>query len=173
MEKEKNKVYLVDMKRGNESFWKKMRWLGISFIFFPIILFLIGYLLEKGGFNHIVENFEEGLGRVVQYVLFGFGVAIFFFCDGISDFFSKRFFVSVKEKFNEEEIKKNLLGYVSYTVVMMTILDMIGIFGFIGFLICGNLTWLFVFVLLNFSIQFKYLPSPFRLQFLISQSERK
>ena len=173
MEKEKNKVYLTDMKRGNEDYWKKLRWIGISLIITPLILFFIGYILENGNFNPIVENFEKGMARILQYVLFGFGVVIFFFCDGISDFFSKKLFVSVKGKFEEEEIKKNLLGYTSYTFVMMSIINMISIFGFIGFLICGNLTWLFVFVLLNFSIQFKYRPSPSRLQFLLSQSARK
>ncbi len=173
MVKEKNENILMDVKRGNESYWKKIRWLGIFLIISPIIFFLIGYILKNGGFNTIVEDFEEGMARIIQYVLFGFGVAIFFFCDGISDFLAKKFFIPTKEKFNEEEIKKNLLGYVSYTVVIMTILDMIGIFGFFGFLICGNLTWLFVFVLLNFFMQFKYLPSPSRFQNLISQIEIK
>ena len=142
-----------------DTLWRKIKVSGIFSFIFPLFLFILGMVLSKNGFTGTVKNYEEGMARTVQYILFGIGTGIFFFCDGISDFFSRRFL----KKSNKEAFSIYLL----YVLSTLWLLNIISITGFLGFLICGNLSWLTVFVILNISIGIKYLPSHKRMQKLL------
>lgn len=152
----------------NKAYWVRVRAVGFSLLISPVILFVVGYLLHRSGFRPLVQNYEEGIARMVQYVLFGIGVGIFLFCDGVSNFLAQRLFASQGFSGSKEGSKDNLAGYLTYVVVMMSLLNVIGIMGFLGFLICANIAWLTVFVLLDISIEFKYFPSAARFHHLLS-----
>ncbi|MCM8761742.1 MAG: hypothetical protein NC905_07710 [Candidatus Omnitrophica bacterium] len=142
--------------------WKNIKISGTISFMFPLLLMIIGIVLSRNGFTGLVKNYEEGAVRFVQYILFAIGAGIFFFCDGISDFFYKR--VSLKD------IKDKTFLYLIYILFIMGLLDIISITGFIGFLICGNISWLAVFVILNLSIGIKYFPSRKKMQRLIEKA---
>ena len=147
--------------------------MGVFQMCFPVVLFLIGYFMSKSGFHGKVSNYDEGLARIIQYIFFFLGVGIFFVCDGISTFISRRLIPYRGSELNEEsKVEENFKGYSTYVVVMMEMLNLITIFGFLGFLICGNLTWLGVFALLNISMLFKYFPSPSRFSFILTQMRK-
>jgi len=137
-----------------DALWKKIKVSGIISFIFPLLLLISGIVLSRNNFTGMVENYEEGAARFVQYILFSIGAGIFFFCDGISDFFLKRFL----KKGNKETL------YLSYVLSSLWLLNIISITGFLGFLICGNFSWLTVFVILNISMGIKYLPSHKRMQ---------
>lgn len=144
--------------------WIKIKIAGFASLFFPIFLVLIGKILISEGFSHLVPNYEEGKYRVIQEILYFLGLGIFFFCNGVSDFISKR--ILRREKM--DEIKK-LNAYFLYTVFMLEFLNLISICGFIGFLICGNFPWLVVFAIINFLTQFSYFPTQKRFSKFISK----
>jgi len=139
-----------------DTLWRKIKVSGILSFVFPLFLLILGMALSRNGFKGTVENYEEGAVRIVQYILFAIGAGIFFFCDGISDFFLRRFI----KKGNKETFSIYLL----YVLSTLWLLNIISITGFLGFLICGNFSWLTVFVILNISIGIKYLPSHKRMQ---------
>ncbi len=134
---------------------------------FPLIILITSILLAEKGLPALIENYEQGMARIIQYILFAIGVLIFFFCDGISDFFTHRLFASGKQR--EQE---NLSSYFAYVFIIMWMLNMISVTGFMGFLICRNLTWLTVFVILNLSLQMKYFPSEGRFKKLLELIEK-
>ncbi|HPP30311.1 MAG TPA: hypothetical protein PLE69_05250 [bacterium] len=141
--------------------WKKIRIFGILSFIFPLLLLITGIILSNKGFTGMVENYEEGAARFIQYIIFAAGAGIFFFCDGISDSLSRSFFAKPK--------KDRVYSYFLYALSTLWLLNIISITGFIGFLICGNLTWLAVFVILNLSIGIRYLPSHKRMQKLLGE----
>jgi len=166
MEEEKSRLYIVELK-DKKDYWMKLRIIGISLWIFPLILLLTGYFFKKNGFTGVVKSYEEGAFRFIQYIFFFSGIGIVFFCDSISNFFAKIFFSSI-EKGNKNE-GKLARGYSSYTIILMAFFNFIGSCGFIGFSICGNFTWLVIFIVLNFSLLFRYFPSYERFSNLISQ----
>jgi len=150
------------MENFNDRYWDKIRNLGIFSMAFPLIILIASILLLKKGLPELVDNYEQGMARIAQYILFAIGVLIFFFCDGISDFFAQRLFAAGKQR--EQE---NLSSYFAYVFIIMWMLNIISLSGFMGFLICRNLTWLTVFVILNLSLQMKYFPSSRRFEKLL------
>jgi len=150
------------MNNSDEKHWSRIRQLGIFSMVFPFVIFFVSVMLSSRGLTGLVKNYEEGTARIVQYILFALGVVIFFFCDGISDFFAHRLFVSDKER-----EKENLSSYFAYIFIILWLLNMISVTGFAGFLICGNITWLTVFVILTLSLQMRYFPSSKRFEKLV------
>lgn len=142
------------MENSNDKYWNRLKQLGVFSTVFPLMILFMSVLLSSKGLTGLVEDYEQGMARIVQYILFAIGVAIFFFCDGISDFFAHRLFVS--DKHREQE---NLSSYFAYVFIILWLLNMISVMGFIGFLISGNFMWLTVFVILTLSLQMKYFPS--------------
>jgi len=142
------------MEDKNSLSFGRIKKLGILSIAFTLIILVTGIILSKKGLPALVEDYDQGIARIVQYILFGIGIVIFFFCDGISDFFTQRLFV-----WDERRERENFSSYFAYTFIVLWLLNMISVMGFFGFLICGNLTWLTVFVLLNLSLQIRYFPS--------------
>jgi len=142
------------MEDKNSFSFGGIKKLGVLSIAFPLIMLAAGIILSKRGLTALVEDYDQGIARIVQYILFGIGMVIFFFCDGISDFFTQRLFVRDRGRDGE-----NFSSYFAYTFIVLWLLNMISVMGFFGFLISGNLTWLTVFVLLNLSLQIRYFPS--------------
>ena len=158
------------MPKQPGNYWLQIRLVGFALLIEPLILFGLGYVLLQNGFQAAVPNYDEGAARYAQYALFAFGVAIFFFCDGISSFLARKLLSASQSAPRPGEFRpENLVGYMSYTFVMMSLLNLISLTGFIGFLICANLTWLGLFALLDIGIKFKYYPSPRRLAHLTAQ----
>ena len=169
---ENNNTIQIQEKDSEKKYWVNMKTIGIIFLLSPVLLFLIAYILSEKNFAPQVADYEEGLARIIQYILFALGAAVFFFCDAISDFLQKRFFIPREIKsYDSTHAKENLSAYFAYTLVMMGIVDTIGIYGFAGFLICSNLTWLGIFALLNIALQFKYYPSESRFNSMISEQK--
>ena len=137
-------------KKENYNRFKKLRYISVGTIIFPFILSIVAYCMKQEGFKYLVPDYEKGSARILQYILFFIGVAIFFFCDGISDFIANRLFIK-NEKQDKEVEKENISSYFTYTLVMLWLLNLITITGFIGFLICGNITWLFVFLPVSYT----------------------
>ena len=157
IEKEKYREYCFQIKL-----------IGLFQFFFPIILFLIGYFMKRCGFHGKVLDYDKGIARIIQYIFFFLGVGILFFCDNISHFISNKLIPYKNIELDEEaKIEENLKGYSTYVLVMMGTLNLVTVFGFLGFLICGNFTWLTVFAILNILALFKYFPSYSRFSFLL------
>ena len=146
------------MEKKENNRFKILRYISTEAVIFPFILLIIAYYMKRNGFKYLIPDYEKGSARILQYILFFIGVAIFFFCDGISDFIANRLFIK-NEKQDKEIEKENISSYFTYTLVMLWLLNLITITGFIGFLICGNISWLSVFLLLNISMVYKYFPS--------------
>ncbi len=146
------------MEKKENNRFKILRYISTEAVIFPFILLIIAYYMKRNGFKYLISDYEKGSARILQYILFFIGVAIFFFCDGISDFIANRLFIK-NEKQDKKIEKENISSYFTYTLVMLWLLDLITITGFIGFLICGNISWLSVFLLLNISMVYKYFPS--------------
>ena len=151
------------MENNEERYWDKIKRFAVFSGAFPAIVIIGSLLLQRAGFEHMVESYEEGLARTIQYILFALGIIIFFFCEGLSDFFIDKLFLK-DDKNNHSE---NLSSYFAYTFLMLWLLNIISILGFFGFLISGNITWLAIFVILNMSLQLKYFPSENRLNKLL------
>lgn len=152
------------MENTDGKYWEKIKRFAFLSGAFPLLALIAAILLQRSGFEHMVESYDEGMARVIQYVLFFMGVLAFFFCEGISDFLIDKLFVKDDKKMHDE----NLSSYFAYTFLMLWILNMISVSGFFGFLISGNITWLAVFVILNISLQFKYFPSKARFNHLLA-----
>ncbi|HDD65059.1 MAG TPA: hypothetical protein ENF61_02985, partial [Firmicutes bacterium] len=87
-----------------ENVKKKFRNLQIfSFlsILFPLILLLTAKLMQKNGFTSIVEEYEKGVARIIQYILYFLGASIMFGGDTVSDFVAKKIFKERKTKNKE------------------------------------------------------------------------
>ncbi|MCK9266205.1 hypothetical protein M0P98_04900 [bacterium] len=150
------------------KYWSRIKKFGYFSMFPPFLLFFLGIYLEKHNFIGLVEGYDIGMARIAQYILFGIGVLIVFFNDGISEFFASRLFVQN----DDSRLDENKSSYFAYIFIMLFLLNMISILGFIGYIICSNISWLVLFVILNISLQMKYLPSVKRFEKLI-QSIKK
>ena len=124
------------------------------FFMVPLLYVFIGKILLLKNFVHIVSNFEDEKIKVFLAFLYFFGLGIFFFCNGFSDFISKKLFLNKKKDINE-----GIKSYYIYTVIMLSFLNLISLSGFIGFLICGNFAWLTTFAIINFLSLFSYFPT--------------
>jgi len=151
------------LSSGNQTYWDRMKKFAFFSMVLPFVLLLSGIILEKQGFTGLVKNYDEGLARIFQYIIFGMGVLIFFFCEGLGDFFANRLFV----RNDKTRLQENLSSYFAYTFLMLWMLNMISIFGFVGYLMCSNISWLTIFAILNFSLQTRYFPSEARFNKLI------
>ena len=147
---------------GNDRYWNKIKNFGIFSMVIPLLILLISLVLERKGFVGLVENYDVGMARIVQYILFAIGVLIFFFCDSIANFFANKLFVK-----DNSRLQENKTSYFAYTFIVMWLLNMISILGFIGYMMCSNISWLVLFVILNFSIQIRFFPSEKRFKKLI------
>lgn len=132
----------------------KIKLISFASLLFPAFLVIIGRVLILNNFSHLVSNYEEEKFKIIQGILYFLGLGIFFFCNGFSDFISKKI---LKRKLVDELEK--LHGYFLYTVLMLEFLNLISISGFIGFLICGNFAWLATFSIINFFTEFSYFPT--------------
>ncbi len=143
---------------GSEKYWDRLRTFGLFSSAVPLLLLAAGAIMEKNGFRGMIENYDQGMARIVQYIFFGIGVLIFFFCDSISDFFSNKLFV----KNDNTRIQENKSSYFAYVFIVMWLLNVISFFGFIGYLMCSNISWLTLFVILNLALHTRYFPSEAR-----------
>jgi len=132
---------------------RNLKFFVIPLFLFPLIIVLVGKILLLGNFLPIVENYEEEKIKIVQMFLYFLGIGIFFFCNGFSDFISKRLFL------NKKETMEKVNSYYAYTITMFGFLNLISICGFIGFLICRNFAWLVTFSIINFGSIFPYFPT--------------
>ena len=153
MKKEKKINYSEELEKHYKVIQRKLYLIWFFYLIFPICFFLVSYSLKKNSFTNLVENYEEGIFRIIQYILFFIGVGIAFFYDGITNFLWKKNF---QKDISEEKL---LIRYKFYLFYILFILDLIGLSGFIGFLICGNIMWLEIFVILNVFLVFKCFPS--------------
>jgi len=139
--------------RKEEKSLKDLNLYIVPFFLFPLLLILIGKILISKNFVPLVENYEEERMKIIQAFLYFLGLGIFFFCNGFSDFISKKLFL------NKKEMSEKINSYYSYTFIMLTFLNLISICGFVGFLICGNFAWLATFSIINFLTLFSYFPT--------------
>lgn len=154
--------------RGNP--WTALRIVGWALLAAPPAVLGAGYAIGRSGAGPMVPDYDEGAARAVQYVLFGLGVVIFLFADSISNFMAPRLLGRARKASAAAAPDPDVMaGYMAYTVVMMGFIEAIAIFGLVGFLICGNFTWLTVFVALSLGLQWRYLPSPARLERLLAE----
>jgi hypothetical protein len=130
----------------------------------PVFLFAVAYVIRASGLVPLVKDFEHGVPAIIEYVVFFAGLAVFFFSDGFAHFLARKIFIR-KDKTRAEASPAR---YMLLLGGAMSVVNLIGFCGFVGFLICGNIVWLGLFVLLNLSLQFKYFPSSRRLELLIS-----
>ncbi len=160
--------------KQKESFnWGTLRIISSFFFLSAVVLAVIGYLLKQQNFSPLVPDYEEGPVRFIQYFLFSVGVGIFFFCDGISTFLARHIFSRVSPTGGQSGTTGKLFSaYFRHTVIMQAMLDLISLTGFAGFLICSNLTWLMVFVLLQLSIQWRFWPTQARLERLLESLQK-
>jgi len=156
----------IENGKKEKARFKVLRYTSIVSVLFPFALLIIAYYMKQQGFKYLIPDYEKGSARMLQYILFFIGVVIFFFCDGISDFIANKLFIK-NEKQDKEIEKENISSYFTYTLVVLWLLNLITITGFIGFLICGNMSWLSVFLLLNISMVYKYFPSQRKYENLI------
>ncbi|HNS33446.1 MAG TPA: hypothetical protein PKN36_10835 [bacterium] len=153
---------------GSEKYWDKIKKFGFFSMIFPVVLLIAGTILERKGFKGMVENYDTGMARIVQYIFFGIGVFIFFFCDAIADFFANKLFV----KNDDTRLQENLSSYFAYIFIVLWLLNMISVFGFIGYIMCSNIIWLALFIILNFVLQTRYFPSESRFKKLIESVKK-
>ncbi|MCM8833299.1 MAG: hypothetical protein NC816_05210, partial [Candidatus Omnitrophica bacterium] len=111
-------------------------------------------IVLNGFFSNFAISYEENEKiKILLNALYFLGLGVFFFCGGFSDFISKKLFVNKKNDLEKSQ------AYFSYTILMLSFLNTISTFGFIGFLICGNFAWLGTFSLINFLSLFSYFPT--------------
>jgi hypothetical protein len=127
---------------------------GVFLLVDPIVYCVVAYLLkEKTGYQPATTLFEEDtLMRALQYFFYFSGLAFFFF----SDLFVKLLARIAEKTMSSGRYKGSTADMAS--LMMMAILDYIGISGFIGFLISGNLTWVYLFAALSFLAKIRYFP---------------
>ncbi|MCM8784651.1 MAG: hypothetical protein NC827_00130 [Candidatus Omnitrophica bacterium] len=133
---------------------KKLKIISILFFLYPLLLVLIGKILILNGFSCLVVNYEENEKiKILMNAFYFLGLAIFFFCGGLSDWISKKLFSNKKNVFEKNQ------AYFLYIILMFSFLNIISTCGFVGFLICGNFAWLVTFSLINFLSLFSYFPT--------------
>lgn len=134
---------------------RKIKIISISFFLHPLLLILIGKIIVLNGFfsNFAISYEENEKIKILLNALYFLGLGVFFFCGGFSDFISKKLFVNKKNDLEKSQ------AYFSYTILMLSFLNTISTFGFIGFLICRNFAWLGTFSLINFLSLFSYFPT--------------
>ncbi|MCM8808643.1 MAG: hypothetical protein NC917_01680 [Candidatus Omnitrophica bacterium] len=134
---------------------RKIKIISISFFLYPLLLILIGKIIVLNGFfsNFAISYEENEKIKILLNALYFLGLGVFFFCGGFSGFISKKLFVNKKNDFEKSK------AYFSYTILMLSFLNTISTFGFIGFLICRNFAWLGTFSLINFLSLFSYFPT--------------
>ncbi len=125
----------------------QVRILNLAMLVNPLIIAGIAFYMKHYlSFQPPSEFYEVNEAmRIVQYFLYLSGLAVFFFIDGITHFLKKRI---VKQN--------NLNSHIRFNIISMAILDYIGISGFVGFLISGNLTWVVVFCAISFFSRFRF-----------------
>lgn len=132
---------------------KNLRVKIIPFFLSPIILVIVGRFLTLKNYVPLVKDYETEKFKFLMSSLYFVGLGIFFFCNGFSDFISKKLFL------NKNELNEKIKAYYTYTIIMLSFLNLISITGFLGFLICGNFAWLSTFSIINFLSLFSYLPT--------------
>ncbi|MCM8819037.1 MAG: hypothetical protein NC915_06155 [Candidatus Omnitrophica bacterium] len=125
----------------------------IPFFLFPIILVIVGKVFVFKNYVPLIKDYERENIKFLMGFLYFVGLGIFFFCNGFSDFISKKLFL------NKNQLDEKLKIYYIYTVIMLSFLNLISITGFLGFLICGNFAWLATFSIINFFSLFSYFPT--------------
>ncbi|MCM8803838.1 MAG: hypothetical protein NC833_01105 [Candidatus Omnitrophica bacterium] len=125
----------------------------ILFFLFPIILIILGKSFILNNYVPFIKDYEKEEIKFLMNFLYFVGLGVFFFCNGFSDFISKKLFV------NKNQLDEKIKAYYIYTLIMLSFLSLISISGLIGFLICGNFAWLSTFSLINFLTLFSYFPT--------------
>lgn len=141
---------------------KKIIFTSIFLILVPIFFVILGKIMINFGFKHLVLNYELEFYKKIMAVLYFIGLGAFFLCSNLSEFLEKKLF---SNKRNQEELQKK---YFIYTLIMLSFLDITSLCGFIGFLICGNFSWLVTFSLVNLLSVFSYFPTTKRFHKKIS-----
>ncbi|MCM8771471.1 MAG: hypothetical protein NC926_10855 [Candidatus Omnitrophica bacterium] len=142
----------MENSKSNFSF-KKIKGRAIPFFLFPILITILGKFLDLHKYVPITQNYETEILKNFMKFLYFLGLGIFFFCNGFSDYISKKIF-SKKSDYYEK-----IRGYYFYTLIMLSFINLISVSGFLGFLICGNFSWLATFSIINFLTLFSYFPS--------------
>ncbi len=132
---------------------------GYILFFLSLVYIIIAFLIKKFLYFHPASAiYEETKSlRYFQYFLFFSGIAIFFFFETIMNFLKNRIKKRIK-MFTKKKANENPLEYQNLNLDMLIIIDYIGLSGFIGFLICGNLYWVTIFALISFFSKIKFFP---------------
>ena len=156
-----------------KQYWRRLKNISMGMMALPVLLLIVAFFLREHGFSGSVEEYDRGVATIVQYILFIIGALIFFFGDGIANFIGGRLIPYGRDELDgEEKVREDFQGYMAYTFIVMDLMNLIVILGFVGFLICGNFTWLVVFFLAGFFLLFKYIPSPGRFERLLTDEKR-
>jgi len=134
----------MDKKQGITG----LRIINFAMLIDPLILLGIAFYMKYNlGYEPSPEFYEvNGTIRIVQYFLYLSGLGVFFFADAITHPFKKRL-----------SGKSDTASKIKYNIVSMAVLDYIGISGFIGFLISGNLPWVLIFCVIAFFSRLRFI----------------
>jgi len=124
-----------------------LRILNLTMLINPVILMGIAiFMKNRFAFQPPSEFYEvNDIMRNVQYFLYLSGLGVFFFIDAINQPIKKRMLK-----------QKDVISHIKFNIISMAILDYIGISGFIGFLISGNLTWVVIFCVIGFFSRLRF-----------------
>ncbi|MCM8817830.1 MAG: hypothetical protein NC913_10070 [Candidatus Omnitrophica bacterium] len=134
-------------KKYNEKILKLFNFL---FFFSPLFLALIAVYLKKIHCYQPSPEFYEinNTARSIQYFLYLSGLAVFFFIDGIMHLIQKKI-----------RRKNQFFSPYMFNIIGLGVLNYIGLSGFIGFIISGNISWVIIFCAISFFSGFRFFPS--------------
>ncbi len=132
---------------GKKSDTDAIKIIKFVLLFDPIILAAAACFMKHYLSFQPPSQFYEGneVLRMVQYFLYLSGLGVFFFNDWIINTLKKRILT-----------QNDYSSLIRFVTVTMAIYDYIGLSGFVGFLISGNLTWVMTFCIISFFSRIRF-----------------
>jgi hypothetical protein len=126
---------------------------GYAILLSPVLYVVVALALKKfAQFQPDPSFFEENpAARAIEYSLYFLGLGVFFF----SDFFSR----PLKKLCMKKVSGQTEFNPAKFSILMLAVMDFIGLSGFVGYLISGNLAWVMVFCTISFFSMIRFLPS--------------
>ncbi|MCM8822780.1 MAG: hypothetical protein NC831_08280 [Candidatus Omnitrophica bacterium] len=148
---------------ADKNIQSRLKTTNILLFLMPLIIALFAtYLKMSLSYQPQPELYEMNeTMRILQYVLYLSGLAVFFFIDGLLQIIRTRIL-----------IKKCESSAIIFNIVALGVLNYTAVAGFLGFIISGNISWVVIFCAISFFSGIRFLPLKRNLQRFSSMLEQ-
>ena len=147
-----------------KKFWYQLKIIASAFMASTIIYGIVGFALQQSALSRSISVFQEssGIYNLLRNILVGLSLMVAIASVLLSKKLVKKVVKGDSKSLSaiDSPLAPYLAAYQNYTLIILSMLDSIGVYGLLIYLLLHDSQWFFLLLALSFVLKLFYSPSP-------------